>query len=315
MNIKHLLLSLTVAALTAQAQQVKVVPEVMPKQPCNEILDLQPTGKFLLEYYPDVVYKHIDGVNLRLQILTPRTKQKHPCIVYVKGSAWKQQKLYRNVPALSRFAERGYVIAIVEYRHTGIAKFPAQVEDTKTAIRFMRMNADKYNVDPTNVFVWGDSSGGHTAYFCGMTGEEQFCDTTYSRYSCRVNAAVAYYGPSDISTMKDAPSTWDHNSSESTLAYLVGGEISTHMDAARKASPLYYISKKKPIAPLFIAFGTKDRIVPFVQGEQMVEALRKAKKEVDYYVIKGADHGSWQFWTDTMFDRVESFVKRHLQKG
>lgn len=119
--------------------------------------------------YSNVEYANMDGVPLHLQIITPQTRNTidsdtlHPCLVYVQGSAWLEQNINAKLGILSRLAEKGYVIAVVEYRHSGIAPFPAQALDTRNAIRFMKIHAAEYNVDMDKVFVGGDSSGGHTA--------------------------------------------------------------------------------------------------------------------------------------------------------
>lgn len=117
-----------------------------------------------VEFLPDEIYANRDGINLHLKVLIPRTMEEPdrqwPLIVFVQGSAWHRQDLYCHLPALLRMSQRGYAIAIVEYRPSDIAPFPAQVQDTKTAIRFLRINASRYRIDPQHVALWGDSSGG-----------------------------------------------------------------------------------------------------------------------------------------------------------
>ena len=128
--------------------------------------------------YSNVEYANMDGVPLHLQIITPQTRNTidsdtlHPCLVYVQGSAWLEQNINAKLGILSRLAEKGYVIAVVEYRHSGIAPFPAQALDTRNAIRFMKIHAAEYNVDMDKVFVGGDSSGGHTAMFSQLLHDD-----------------------------------------------------------------------------------------------------------------------------------------------
>jgi len=123
-----------------------------------------------------VEYAKLDGVTLHLQIITPQTRNtkdkgyKYPCIVYVQGSAWMKQNINAKLGLLARLAEKGYVIAVVEYRHSGIAAFPAVALDTRNAIRFMKVHADEYMVDVEKMFVGGDSSGGHAAMFSQTSG-------------------------------------------------------------------------------------------------------------------------------------------------
>ena len=145
-----------------------------------------------IDYKPNVVYASKDNTDLTLQILVPRllevdTNARYPLIVYIQGSAWRKQNVYRNLIALGDFARRGYVVAIVEYRPSDDAVFPAQIEDTRDAINFMINNADKYNVDTNNIFVWGDSSGAHTALFTAIPLNENDNAIT------NINAIIAYY--------------------------------------------------------------------------------------------------------------------------
>lgn len=271
-------------------------------------------------YINDVVYSSRDGNDLTLQILRPKadfggTMNRFPCVIYIQGSAWMKQDVYANLPALAKFAERGYVVAVVEYTHSGLAAFPAPLQDVKTAIRFMRKNADIYGVDEANLFVWGDSSGGHLSLMTAVTGGvEEFDTLLYKEYSTDINACVSYYGVSDIKSIRTDPCSASTGLEDSPEGLLLGGKnVAEHTDAADMASPLYYVTKERPIAPILLAVGTCDHIVPFSQSELMAATLDKACKEYAYYVLKGADHGSWEFWTPQTFDAVDNFLKSHLR--
>lgn len=236
-----------------------------------------------------------------------------PGIVYVQGSAWMKQDVYMGIPQLSKFASRGYVIVIVEYRHTAIAPFPAQVQDAKTAIRYIRKNATKLNVDMNNIFIWGDSSGGHTALFAGITsGNEQLDTDDYQDYSDAVNAIIDFYGPTEIGEMKEEPSIFNHSDKNSPEGLLIGKlNVSENMKKAEKASPINYITKEIKIPPILIAHGDMDRVVPFKQSDLLAKALSKNNKEFEYYCIKDADHGTPEFWSKEMYDIIHDFLKKH----
>ena len=240
-------------------------------------------------------------------------KGKNPCVVYVQGSAWMKQNVYFNLPQLAEFAKRGYVVAIVEYRHTGIAPFPAQMQDAKTAIRFIRKNAERYNVDANNLFIWGDSSGGHTALMVALTqGQNDLDDNVYSDVSADINAVIAYYPPTEIYVMRNYPSQYPHETADSPEGLLIGGKtVSENQALAEKASPLHYVTKGKNLVPIFIAAGTMDRTVPFSQSDLMANKLQECNQPYEFHALIGAEHGSWEFWTPQMFNLVEAFIKRN----
>lgn len=268
-------------------------------------------------YRHDVKYITRDGLDLTLQILKPKNaKGKLPCIVYVQGSAWFKQDVYGNIPQLAEFAKRGYIIAIVEYRPSTVAKFPAQLQDTKTAIRFIRKNAETYGVDADNIFVWGDSSGGHTALMVGLTQNNAELDTEdYKDFGIKVNGIIDFYGPTDISQMNYAPSTMDHTQAKTPEGMLIGGKnVLENLEEAAKTNPINYLKDFKNAAPILILHGSKDRLVPFQQSVLLADALKKNNYAYEFYQLKGADHGSSEFWTKEIFNIVENFLKVNSYK-
>lgn len=264
-----------------------------------------------IDYKPNVVYASKDNTDLTLQILVPRllevdTNARYPLIVYIQGSAWRKQNVYRNLIALGDFARRGYVVAIVEYRPSDDAVFPAQIEDTRDAINFMINNADKYNVDTNNIFVWGDSSGGHTALFTAIPLNENDNAIT------NINAIIAYYPPTDLLEMRNDPlgsTTGDANSPEGIL---IGRKnVYDFPEEAKRISPYYEISKVTNMPPIFLAHGTADSVVPFSQSKILADKLKEENRVYEFYALKDADHGDWQFWTKDMFDLVEKFINKY----
>ena len=264
-----------------------------------------------IDYKPNVVYASKDNTDLTLQILVPRllevdTNARYPLIVYIQGSAWRKQNVYRNLIALGDFARRGYVVAIVEYRPSDDAVFPAQIEDTRDAINFMINNADKYNVDTNNIFVWGDSSGAHTALFTAIPLNENDNAIT------NINAIIAYYPPTDLLEMRNDPlgsTTGDANSPEGIL---IGRKnVYDFPEEAKKISPYYEISKVTNMPPIFLAHGIADSLVPFNQSKILADKLKEENRVYEFYALKDADHGDWQFWTKDMFDLVEKFINKY----
>lgn len=278
-----------------------------------------PERQTVVSYIPNVVYMDSHGENLTLQVLKPDdgdAGRKYPCILFIQGSAWMKQDVYGNIPSLARFAERGYVVAVVEYVHSGIAPFPIQLQNVKTAIRFMRKEAEKYSVDTDNLFVWGDSSGGHLALMAAVTGGIQEFDTDlYKEYPTSFNACVSYYGISDIKSIHTDPCSASSGKEDSPEGMLLGNvDVDEHVEEADAASPAHYVDASRDIPPILLAVGTHDHIVPFSQTELMAKTLDTAGKEYSYYVLEGADHGSWEFWTPQTFDVVERFLKNNMKQ-
>jgi len=268
-------------------------------------------------YFNDVTYVTRSGVDLKLQIITPFNPmmqgKRFPLVVFVQGSAWFKQNCYMNVPQLARFAQRGYVTAIVEYRHSGISPFPAQVQDAKTAIRFLRKNADKFGINPDEVFIWGDSSGGHTAVLAGLTCNDNILDTDdYNEVSCSVKGIIDYYGVTDITDKNGFPSTPNSQKPDSPEGIFLGGkDIDENPELAAPTIAMNYISEDKDIPPVLIFHGTKDRIVSFGQSVKLYDKLTSCGKNVDFYAISEADHGGPAFWSEKVLDIVESFINEN----
>ena len=264
-----------------------------------------------IDYRPNVVYASKDNTDLTLQILVPRllevdTNARYPLIVYIQGSAWRKQNVYRNLIALGDFARRGYVVAIVEYRPSDDAVFPAQIEDTRDAINFMINNADKYNVDTNNIFVWGDSSGAHTALFTAIPLNENDNAIT------NINAIIAYYPPTDLLEMRNDPLGSTTGDADSPEGILIGRKnVYDFPEEAKKISPYYEISKVTNMPPIFLAHGIVDSLVPFNQSKILADKLKEENRVYEFYALKDADHGDWQFWTKDMFDLVEKFINKY----
>lgn len=308
---------------TGTAQKIPVptvgradLPEYFPVCQAAVNLHIRPNSSYRadrsgISIQQDVVYADRDGEQLHLTIVSPRKAEgKLPCIVMVPGSAWRKQVI--DPEHAVDYARRGYVVAIVEYRHSGIAPFPAQVQDCKTAIRFMRKNADAYHVDSDNVFLLGDSSGGHTVLLAGTTSGNSGLDTdTYTDYSDAVNAVAAFYPPTDIYGMIEFPSTIDHNSPDSNEGAFLGGlEVANNKEKAWQASPVAYLSHEE-IPPVLLAVGTKDELVPANQSDRYAMHLQNLNKEFVFYNLVGASHGSSEFFTPEMVDTVVTFFNRY----
>ena len=280
-----------------------------------QVLDF-PEESQPVRYMPNVVYAAAHGEALTLQIMRKiGQSDPKPCVIFIQGSAWQKQDTYSNIPMMSRFVDRGYVVAMLQYTHSGIAPFPAALQDVKTAIRFMRKNAETYGVDPDNIFLWGDSSGGHLTLMTALTSHvPEFDSDLYTEYSTEINACVAYYPVTDLLVMHRDPCASTSGLSDSFEGQFLGRRsVEDIPEEAKAASPIYYVSADRENPPVMLAVGTSDHIVPFSQTEMMAKKLEEENKVYQYYVIDGADHGSWQFWTSRMFDIVDAFLRQYMK--
>lgn len=269
--------------------------------------------------FPNVEYANVDGKALHLQILVPttrnlrETKMQYPCVVFIQGSAWMEQKVLSKIGMLARLAERGYVVAVVEYRHSGIAKFPAQAVDARNAIRFMKKNADAYNVDAEHVFVAGDSSGGHTALFAGILKDDEEETNLYQGITADVKGIVSYYGSSSVMLEDGMPTTLNHHMPDSPEGMEMGGvDLRTNKDLCRQLSVECNLNENTQIAPVLMFHGTKDRVINTRVSVVVYQRLKELGREVELYLIEGGDHGGPEYWTEEVIDIVDSFLKKYL---
>ena len=232
-----------------------------------------------------------------------------PIVIYTGGSAWLADN--GKIGARDFAAElltAGFAVAGVSIRSSSQVQFPGQLYDIKAAIRWLRLNAGEYNYDPERMAIIGDSSGGWTAIMAAVTGDvpELEGDVGPSGVSSAVQAAVAFYPPTDFSTMDawavgrcDPAATlgepgsaglFCHASEGSPEARLVGCDsILDCEDAVQRANPLNYVSADDPA--MLILHGNSDPLVPHNQGERLYQALNKACVSSMFISLPVAAHG------------------------
>lgn len=332
--------ALLIAAPLLANAEVRAQPAMPPMMPKMNPIPIAPStaspkgmktipvepDTYAATYVPNVEYVRRGDRALRLQILRPReappmlgrpgtapvSAPMHPLIVYVQGSGWGPQDIYSALPQLSELAHRGYVVASVEYTPSTVAKAPAQIQDVKTAIRFLRANAARFGVDPARVGIWGDSSGGHMAALVATSaGVQAFETTDYADQSDAVSAVVDFFGVHDLTTFSKFPSWIDEEAEGSPAALMLGAPPAKALDAARVNSPVTYVTGSRPIPPILLLHGDVDVIVPFNQSVEFYEKLRAAGKDVTFYKVAGGNHG-FNFWSPTIIRLVTDFFDNKL---
>lgn len=269
-----------------------------------------------LRFLPNVVYADRSGMELHLQLFLPEDSmhKKHwPLIVFIQGSAWFRQDIFASLQDIVRMGERGYAMAIVEYRPSDAAPFPAQVQDAKTAIRFLKKHASEYGIDESRVALWGDSSGGHTALLAGFTCDEAPDTEKSDGISTSVRCIVDWYAPTDLAMMNCYPSIQDHSAPDSPEGSLIGKKnVLENRELADAASPIHYLSADRPTPPLLIMHGSSDMLVPFNQSCRLYDRMKELGKDVEMVKLLGAGHGCGGFHCSQALDLVEEFLKKHL---
>jgi acetyl esterase/lipase len=260
----------------------------------------------------DVPYAATDNPRQRLDLYVPRAAKSEkplPLVVFIHGGAFRAGDKRTGWPMIARLVTSGeYVGASVGYRLSGEITWPAQIHDCKAAIRWLRANAKKYNIDPDRIGVVGTSAGGHLVAMLGTSGKVAELEGTIGAHtdvSSQVTCVVDEFGPTDFLALYGG-----HNMGpENPEAQLIGGPLGGKPDAARSASPITFVSAEDP--PFLVIHGTKDPAVDFNQSERFVEALKKAGVDVTFVRVLGAGHGN--FRSPEVSQRVRQFFDKHLR--
>ena len=273
-----------------------------------------------VEVVLNVEYGKGGGRPLKLDILRPKNtpEKPMPAVVFIHGGGWRGGKKEGGVPRLIPFAQHGYFCASIEYRLSGEAVFPAQIEDCKCAIRFLRAKAKEYNVDPDRIGVWGASAGGHLVALLGTSGGAKELEGKggWEKHSSRVQAVVDCFGPTDlVKIVEDAAKgsvqgRMGFDTANNPVALLLGGPVDQNKDKAVKASSVTYVSKDDP--PFLILHGDQDPLVPLSQSESLNAALKNAGVESTLHVVKGAGHGFPGL--GDVNEMIVAFFDKHLKK-
>jgi acetyl esterase/lipase len=232
-------------------------------------------------------------------------KPPYPLIIYIHGGAWLSGD--KNAFPSFKLLQGGYATASINYRLTDKAIFPAQIEDCKRAVAWLRSNASLLKVDPNRFGVWGASAGGHLVALLGTTNDAKSPPwATPPGTSARVQAVCDWCGPSDLLTMAEQ-SDPRHNVM-GAVAKLLGGPPSERQGLAKEASPTTYATKGCP--PFLIMHGDKDDLVPILQSKELCDALKKKGADCTFETVDGPHN----FYTLEREVRVRQFFDRTFKK-
>ncbi len=241
-----------------------------------------------------------------------------PLIVWVHGGGWKGGNK-NGCPAIG-YVARGYAAASVEYRFSQKAVFPAQIQDCQAAIRWLRANSKKYNIDPDRIGVWGGSAGGHLVSLLGTSGGKKAFPVVGGNedQSDRVQAVCNFYGPANFNTVmqqaaddKNVKNIFKFNTPSDPYSCLIGANLGEDRQKGDAVSPAHYVSSDNP--PFLILHGTRDALVPFAQSAELASALQAKGVPVFFQKLPGAGHGGPVFGKPAISDLIQRFFDKYLK--
>lgn len=258
----------------------------------------------------DITYAHVPywyGTTiqaLKLDLLLPKQRsqgQLLPVLIWICGGAFQQMDRHAWIPEMVWYAKHGYAVASIQYRIAVDATFPAQVQDTKSAIRFLRAHSREWMLDPERIAVMGESAGGYLACMAGLAGVEYDVGDWLDQPS-NVQAVVDLYGLTDVSDFNI------FGTCDEAVRQLF--KNMQDPEQLKLASPVHLVSKSSP--PFMIIHGDNDQLVPIAQSEALYAALTHAEIPADYYVFKGSDHGTDDFYQPAVRTKILQFLNRTM---
>lgn len=286
--------------------------------PCNSLvrwcaLALLPIFGALAEpeIIRDIEFARPNGYSLKLDLYLPegRGDEALPTVLWVHGGGWKNGSK-KNCKA-AWLAEEGYAVASISYRLTDVAIWPAQIDDCREAVRWVRRNAGLFGLDVERVGSWGGSAGGHLVALMGTL--------PYSKdesVSSRVSAVCDWYGPTELLTMPPnnvGDGRTEEDVANSNGAKLLGCTVKDCPELARQASAYDNVSADD--SAFLIMHGDEDPGVPIQQSIQFYERLRKTKVQSQFKLVEGAGHGGKEFDTPESRALILNFFDRYLKRS
>ena len=262
----------------------------------------------------DIEYSNPDDQHLQLNMARPKDgKGPYPAVACIHGGGFRAGTREGFNKLCMQLAEHGYVAVTVTYRLAPKYQLPAAVHDVKAAVRWMRANADKYNIDPNRIGTTGGSAGGHLAQFLGVTsGVKQFeGDGGNAEHSSSVDCVVNFFGPSDFT--KSYAASVD---AAEVLPMFLGGNLQEQPRRHIVASSLYWVTPNA--APTLCIHGTEDSYVAYEQAVWLIDRLKASAVEAQLMTTDGADHG-FRGATEEVKAQIEearvAFFDRHLKRN
>lgn len=265
--------------------------------------------KVEVEYKPDITYATVAGEPLQLDLAAPKSLDHAvPAVVVIHGGGWMAGKRQDMTQVAKDIAARGYVTATVSYRFAPKHRFPAQIEDVKCAVRYLRANAKDLNINREHIGAMGISAGAHLSMMLGTmdSADGMEGDGGNPDQPSKVQAVVSFVGPVDL-----VRESYTDTQTQILEAFL-GGKPKEKVEDCRRASPITYINKGD--APILCFFGTSDVLVSYDQAFQITKSLADAGVPGRVELLLGAGHGWQGAELARTMDATVGFFDQHLKK-
>jgi acetyl esterase/lipase len=237
----------------------------------------------------DLEYARVNNQSFRLDLYEPKKIiGPLPVVVWIHGGAWNTGS--KDPCPIGFMAAQNLAIVSLDYRLTTVAPFPTQLFDCKGAVRWLRANAARLNLDPARIGIFGASAGGHLALLLADTADHPALEGDIGgnlAYSSRVQCVCAFYPPTDLDRLVTDPTL--RTNPHTDVAMLLGGAIADHPAQAAAASPLTYVDSH--CAPVFLLHGGADQLVPPEQSRIFYAALQRAGVPSQLEIIPHRGHG------------------------
>jgi acetyl esterase/lipase len=253
----------------------------------------------------DLVFKQTANQQLKLDLYLPaHVRGPRPTVVWVAGGGWAQMGKEGCKRLAAWLTDYGFAVAGIEYRVSAQAPFPAQIQDCKAAVRWLRAHAAQHGLDRRRFGAWGDSAGGHLVELLGTTARIAAFEgeNVHPNESSEMQAVCSFCGPSDLADLPGAAQE---------VTQLLGAAPEDDPQRTAWASPLYHVNEDS--APHLLAHGDQDTLVPISHSYRYLSRLQQFGIEASLYVRRGVGHEGIEFYGyEQLRLKVAEFFASHL---
>ncbi|HEY7781352.1 MAG TPA: alpha/beta hydrolase [Ktedonobacterales bacterium] len=255
----------------------------------------------------DVPYAQAGGETLRLDAYLPqRTTGARPAVIFIHGGGWSQGDKRFWGPEAREIAQLGWVAFSINYRLDAPSPYPAEIEDVRAAISWVRAHAGNYAIDPARLALVGDSAGANLALLAAVEGAGPLDTGT------RVRAAVSWSAPTDLAALARAattcaPAGCTHDSRFDEVEHYIGCDPTACPNRYAAASPTSDVDPSDP--PIFLA-NSDQEVIPLAQAQEMADRLRTAGVPYQLDIIPGTRHAL--DYTSVAWPPTVAFLRLYL---